>query len=247
LFAFFPESHAHYFAREFSKLSEFIFFLFRNKNWLVKPSTVFPNKLQILSLAAELGLKIPPTLITNQKNVVLESQFYKEQALICKSMNETTFIRNNNKVYMSYTSRVTGDQIDIPAERFPLSLFQKQISKAYEIRTFFCDGKFYSMSIFSQMDETTSVDFRKYNLKNPNRCDPYRLPATIERKLKKLFRSLDLNCGSVDLIRSDGEYYFLEINPTGQFGMLDIPCNYDLHKIVAETLIKMDTNGQTLL
>jgi len=51
-----------------------------------------------------------------------------------------------------------------------------------------------------------------------------------------------LNCASIDLIKStNGKYYFLEINPVGQFGMVDFPCNYGLHKIVAEELIFMDT------
>lgn len=40
---------------------------------------------------------------------------------------------------------------------------------------------------------------------------------------------------------TDNKLYFLEINPTGQFGMIDFPCNYGLHKIVAKKLINLDT------
>jgi glutathione synthase/RimK-type ligase-like ATP-grasp enzyme len=54
-------------------------------------------------------------------------------------------------------------------------------------------------------------------------------------------KKLDLNCGSIDLIKGcDGKYYFLEVNPTGQFGMIDFPCNYGLHRKVAEKLIEFD-------
>ncbi len=53
---------------------------------------------------------------------------------------------------------------------------------------------------------------------------------------------IGLNCGSLDFIVDiNDKFYFLEVNPTGQFGMVDFPCNYNLHKIVAEQLIKMDS------
>jgi hypothetical protein len=42
---------------------------------------------------------------------------------------------------------------------------------------------------------------------------------------------LNLNCASLDLIKDvNSEYILLEINVTGQFGMVDFPCNYGLHK-----------------
>ncbi len=52
---------------------------------------------------------------------------------------------------------------------------------------------------------------------------------------------IGLNCGSIDMIRgTDGKYYFLEVNPNGQFGMVSSPCNLGLYKLVAETLIAKD-------
>ena len=54
-------------------------------------------------------------------------------------------------------------------------------------------------------------------------------------------QKLDLETGSIDLIKStNGEYYFLEINPNGQFGMTSYPCNYNLEEKVALKLIQID-------
>lgn len=51
--------------------------------------------------------------------------------------------------------------------------------------------------------------------------------------------SLNLNTGSIDLIvDTQDNYYFLEINPVGQFGMVSQPCNYYLEKKVAEYLVQ---------
>jgi hypothetical protein len=35
---------------------------------------------------------------------------------------------------------------------------------------------------------------------------------------------------------------FLEINPVGEFGMVSIPCNYNLHEKVYKTLKKYNEN-----
>ena len=98
------------------------------------------------------------------------------------------------------------------------------------------------MAIFSQKDLQTAVDFRQYNDICPNRFVPCKLTDAEIKKIDQFMRKIDLNCGSLDFIRTkDGQLVFLEVNPTGQFGMVDFPCNYGLHKKVAETLIKMDT------
>jgi RimK-like ATP-grasp domain. len=112
------------------------------------------------------------------------------------------------------------------------------LKKKLEIRSFFIEGNFFSMAIFSQSSEQTKIDFRKYNNKLPNRTEPFKLPISIEDKLKKVFESIELNCGSVDLIiDKNDEYFFLEINPVGQYGMVSDPCNYELDKLIAKYLI----------
>ena len=57
-------------------------------------------------------------------------------------------------------------------------------------------------------------------------------------KLLKLMKKLGLNFGSIDMIKAkNGEYYFLEVNPVGQFGMVSHPCNFSIEKHLAELLI----------
>ena len=81
------------------------------------------------------------------------------------------------------------------------------------------------MAIFSQEIEQTKVDFRKYSKEIPNRYVPYDLPKTISMKLKRLMDNLKLNSGSIDLVYTkDEDYYFLEVNPVGQFAMVSEPC-----------------------
>ena len=124
-------------------------------------------------------------------------------------------------------------------ETFYLTLFQEELEKEYELRIFCLDGDVYGMAIFSQLDQKTKVDFRNYNLSRPNRVVPYAVPAAVHTKINYLLANLGLTNGSVDMVRTvAGEYVFLEVNPTGQFGMVSEPCNYYLEQRMAEFLLK---------
>jgi glutathione synthase/RimK-type ligase-like ATP-grasp enzyme len=98
------------------------------------------------------------------------------------------------------------------------------------------------MAIFSSADAQTKADFRNYNWKKPNRTVPYELPEVITNKIVELMDSFQMNTGSLDfIVNENNEYIFLEVNPTGQFGMVSFPCNYHLEKIVAQTLVERET------
>ncbi|MDR1347807.1 MAG: grasp-with-spasm system ATP-grasp peptide maturase [Prevotellaceae bacterium] len=227
--------------KEWSAFLKTISNIFDSKRWLTRPDAVRLNKCSILRLAKKVGLHIPQTHVVNNKNAI--EQLLMKQPLIFKSIYDPFFPKYEDKMYSMYTQEISETLVkecDLP-ELFSPSLIQEKIDKEYEIRVFYLNKRLYSMCIFSQNDTQTQLDFRNYNWEKPNRRVPYKLPHLIEKKIRKLMHKVGLNCGSLDLIKSkNGLYYFLEINPVGQFGMVELPCNYDLHRKVAVELIKMD-------
>jgi len=154
--------------------------------------------------------------------------------MITKAIKDGFRLSIDNNLYHLKTHRVVTDEIP---DYFAPTLFQKEIEKKFELRIFYIDGIFYSMVIFSQQDSRTEVDFRNYDYQNPTKTSPYQLPHEIELKLKELMKNLKLSTGSIDMIYTvDNDYCFLEVNPTGQFGMISIPCNYMIEKRIAELL-----------
>ena len=98
------------------------------------------------------------------------------------------------------------------------------------------------MAIFSQLDEMTRYDYRNYNRIKPNRDVPFKLNLEIENKLSEFMKRSDLETGSIDIILTpQGEYYFLEVNPTGQFGWVSVDCNYYIEREIALNLINNET------
>ncbi|WP_188938492.1 grasp-with-spasm system ATP-grasp peptide maturase [Dyadobacter endophyticus] len=227
-----------YLVSEFNALSASFFAGISKRNWLNKPSDLTHNKIFVLTQASLVGLKIPETLICQTK-VELRAFHRKHSGIISKSIGDTTFFRSENRTFSNYTVEITDKDIDSLEEHFYPSLFQSKIDKQYELRIFYLDGDFHAMAIFSQGDRQTEIDFRQYNTRRPNRCVPYNLPAQIKNLLTALMKRLDMNCGSIDLVRDKkGNYNFLEVNPVGQFSMVSYPCNYHLERKVAQYLIK---------
>jgi ATP-GRASP peptide maturase of grasp-with-spasm system len=198
-----------------------------------------PNKLEMLEMAKMAGIDIPPTLITSSK---LEFLKFKEKhgPLVSKAIQRSArfeIMENDRRFeFLSYTEEMS--ETDLPAYFFP-TLFQKKLEKLIELRIFYLNKICYSMAIFSQEDDQTAVDFRNYNFEKPNRTVPFSLPMELREKVIELMRKLNLKSGSIDMVLTkQGKYVFLEVNPVGQFGMVSSPCNYELSKLIAETLIQ---------
>lgn len=224
------------FSSEYFTVLNVITATLKSRRWLLNMNQATTNKYLVLNEAKNAGLNIPDSNIINCKKS-LENIIEKGNNVITKTLKEASLI-NYNKLFLSmFTTEISPDELRTTPEYFMPSLIQRKIEKEFEIRAFFINSDYYAMAIFSQADNQTEVDFRKYNRETPNRCVPYTIPKALKSKLQKLMKNLKLNTGSVDLIYTKtGEYVFLEVNPCGQFGMTSKPCNYNLEMKVAEYL-----------
>lgn len=205
--------------------------------WITDFKVRYMHKWDILRKAILVGLKVPATQIVNNKFDL--SKYVNDKEFITKPLRDPVFFAYKHTTYSMYTKLIDNSVLTSYPEWFFPSVVQEKIEKEFEIRCFFLEDQFFSMAIISQNDSKTVMDYREYNLIKFNRNIPIKLPLEIESKLKLLSKKLGINCGSFDLIKDkNGEYIFLEINPNGQYGMVDMPCNYNLNKLIAETLIK---------
>lgn len=221
-------------SQEWQIVREYLYFLLAEKRTLGNYFSHSLNKFIIHRKAKAIGFKIPQSMILTSKEEALKI----ELSLITKPISEVAIVYMEGATYGSYTTELTKDFIQTLSPDFFPALMQQKLEKQYEVRTFYLDGECYSMAMFSQMSKKTQVDFRVYNHARPNRSVVYKLPQVLEDKIRTLMQSLDLNTGSLDfIVTPDQQYYFLEINPLGQFGMVSEPCNYYLEKKIADFLV----------
>ncbi len=208
-------------------LEDYVYTILESKKHISKQSNAQVNKLIVLQKAKEAGLDVPSYFLSDHTDHIQLGN------TIVKPISGNPVLVNLKKETdgVMYTSIINEHE-----SNFFISFFQEKIRKDYEIRTFYLNGRCWSMAIFSQNDKQTEVDYRKYNDNKPNRNVPYQLPVNIEKKIHLLMQTLDLNCGSLDFIKSGSRYYFLEVNPVGQFMHLSTCCNYLLDKEIAEYL-----------
>jgi ATP-GRASP peptide maturase of grasp-with-spasm system len=199
-----------------------------------------PNKLVVLERARELGLRTPPFSVSTSRQHA-QDLLESDGTYVAKAMSDGLYLFDTSESkagYFTYTEALEPHGLDGVAERMAPSFFQRYVEKKFELRIFFVDRTFRAVAIFSQADDQTRIDYRKYNMEKPNRVVPFRLPEEIEHKLSLLNEQLGLNTGSIDMIvDKEGQFYFLEVNPAGQFGALSESCNQSIERLIAERLL----------
>jgi hypothetical protein len=227
---------------ELKTLFDYLCKVFQDKIWLPHYKGFTLNKLEGLALAKESGLLTPATIITNNKKDVL--RFCKDQngAIITKAITDDSksYYIKDDFAYFAFTKLLDEQTICELNDYFFPSLFQQALATEFEIRVFILETEFFATAIINT-DSEKNID-RKLSGKSPRtHYVPFNLPDEIKNKMIVFMQKANLNTGSIDLILTkEGFYYFLEINPGGQFLFPSEKCNYYIEKHVAEWLILKD-------
>ena len=159
--------------KESDDLIDFIYYQVYNNCKINIGKPIFNlNKLIVNEVAKKCELKIPSFKIVNNNNQIVSFKENKS-GLISKAISNGIYNTIDNHRFYSYTELIEDELVNIDdnSSFFP-SLIMEKIEKKSEIRTFYLDGHFYSMVIFSQASNQTKVDFRKYNTQKPNKTEP---------------------------------------------------------------------------
>ena len=189
--------------------------------WVSKPSALrrAANKPLQLQLAAQLGFRIPRTLVTNDPTAA--RLFIDECAgrVVTKATGSGWFYATNgaDATYILTNQLTSNDMQDLGAVEVSPVTFQEEIAKAFEVRVNIVGEQCLPIRIESQRSPLSRIDWRRYDVANTPYL-PFELPAEVERRCLLLCQALGLQFGALDLIcQPDGEFVFLEVNGNGQF------------------------------
>jgi len=194
------------------------------------------NKVRLLALAATLGFRIPRTLITNSPEGLLE--FYAECSgcLVTKVLGDGLIHRGGER-YLAYTHVVRRRHAaGYRAVRYGPLIVQEYVPKRLELRITVVGTRVFAAEIHSQASRSTQHDWRHYDNERATYV-PHTLPTAIETLCVRLVQALKLSFGAIDMILTPaGEYIFLEINPSGQFGWVEELTSLPISTAIAELL-----------
>lgn len=207
--------------------------------WVSHPDAlhVAESKPYQLRLAQELGFRVPQTLITNDPGRFREFYQLCEGRVIYKPLTQGPLGAAEGKGL--FTNRVKPDDLyNLEAIRPCPCTFQELVPKRVELRVTAIGNRLFPVEIHSQDDEQSQVDWRRGDTLNLKHA-PHVLPREIEQKCLDLLQRLHLQFGAIDLILTpEGEYVFLEINPSGQFAWVENLTGLPLIETLADQLIE---------
>ncbi|WP_416876043.1 ATP-grasp ribosomal peptide maturase [Kitasatospora sp. SC0581] len=171
-----------------------------------------------LRVAAESGLRVPRTLITNRPEAAREFADGIGAPVVYKPFTPIrgTVGGQSVAVYASVLSTAdTGD----PSIRTTAHLFQEWVPKAHEVRLTAVDGRLFAAEIHAN-SAAAEVDWRSdYDSLTYQACDP---PAAVASAVRRMLDRLELPYGAFDFVVSpSGDWTFLEVNPNGQYGFIE--------------------------
>ena len=203
--------------------------------WINEPhkNNFAEMKINQLVLAEKIGFRIPKTCITNSKRELVTFAEFCDNKIITKALH-SPLIQDNEKEFFVFSNRVS-DFSNINEEELSLSpvIFQEEIQNKIDHRVTVVGSSCFSAKI--TYEDKSVLDWRM--IKDSIHIKPCSLPSDITEKCISYVSEFGLVFGAIDLIKSNDEYYFLEINPNGEWGWLQKDVGFPIAESIADRLI----------
>ncbi len=206
------------------------------ERFMSPPRAIFQaeHKPYQLSIASQLGFMIPDTVITNNPSLVRE--IARNHELVAKAIR-SGYIASDEGNCAIFTSIVKPEDLeDLSGLTLAPTTFQEFLVKTSDIRVTVVAGETFAAEILSQERESSRVDWRATDDSHlVHRI--HKLPTEIDELCRQLVTNLGLSFGAIDLVlKPDGSYVFLEINPNGEWVWLEDQLGFPISDRIAQWL-----------
>ena len=178
-------------------------------------------------------MSIPRTLITNDPG---------------KALSFVAEVGENRVIYKAFTGTEqewretrllkTEEQALLDNVKFAPVIFQEYIDADIDLRITCLGEEIFAAAIYSQ-ETSYKVDFRVDW--SDTRVEPIELPDSVAELLKAFMKKIGLVYGAIDMRRTpDGDYVFLEVNPSGQWLFIEAKTGQPITSTLARMLAEND-------
>ncbi|MCM5507146.1 hypothetical protein [Vibrio sp. SCSIO 43169] len=209
-----------------------------NKKWFSNPNDIVlaeDKPLQLL-LANRLGFCIPKAAITNDIKPAISLS--REHHLIAKPLRQALIENESEQVIFTNRIKPLEPNNEMALSYCPIIL-QQEISKKFDVRVTVVGDRVFAAAIHSQKNIDTTTDWRKGGIVDLAH-EPIDLPKAISQQCIDLTKKLNLRFGAIDLIcDKQDNYWFLEINPNGQWAWIENRIQAPIAKAIVDELLKI--------
>ena len=210
------------------------FMAFDSCQWMNHPAATYKAEQKVVQLATakRIGFSIPRTVITNHASGI-SAAAQGEQTVAIKGL-DTVLVRDDDSETFGYTTIMETKA----AEQAHLSsaplVAQQALTEKLDLRVTVVGKQVFCSSV-TRSGQPIQGDWRLE--KEGSTFQQYELPKEIATKCVQLTQTLGLVFGAIDLAVQDGTYYFLEINPTGEWAWLVDKSNLPIDREIANKLM----------
>lgn len=189
-----------------------------------------------LQKAVELGMEIPPTLITNDPHEARAFYYAHGGKVVTKTQSSFAIYRGGEEQVV-FTTPVTEESLErLDGLRYAPMVFQALVPKRIELRATVVGRTVHTAYVDSQKSELSSIDWRRDGVGLLNAWEPYDLPDRTREALLGVTEFFGLNYAAADfIVTPDDRHVFLEINAGGEWFWLQriLPIAQSLAEILA--------------
>ncbi|TQS42447.1 ATP-grasp ribosomal peptide maturase [Cryptosporangium phraense] len=202
-------------------------------NWLNHPSRIGYAEYKPVQLATArtAGLAVPRTLITNDPDAA--ERFARSVGPVVYKPFSSPVEQDGRRAFV-YTSPVSASELADDSIRLTAHLFQEHLEKAYEVRLTVVDDQFFAAALTagsdaSRIDWRSDYDAITYAVTT--------VPPAVREALCRMLSTLGLRFAAVDFaVTPAGDWYFLDLNPNGQWAWIEHETGLPICKAIADAL-----------
>ncbi len=185
-----------------------------------------------LRAAVACGLQVPRTLVTNESETA--RAFVTDVGRAVYKPFGGSGVYDEDGVRQVFCSVVDPDDCDNPNVARTMHLFQEWVPKDYDVRLTVVDGEFFAARIDGESD-AAHVDWRSdYDNLSYQAIET---PNFVRSRVSSLLDKLSLRFGALDfVVAPDGEWWFLECNPNGQWAWIEDETGMPIARALADAL-----------
>jgi glutathione synthase/RimK-type ligase-like ATP-grasp enzyme len=220
--------------RESTAALEAVFAAAADARWLDPLPVVRRAETKLVQLreAARAGLRVPRTVIGNDPDEVRALWDACGGEIVTKML--TPIAQAMGGAPAVYTTRLTaGDLDELDGLALSPMVFQERVAKQRELRAVYVAGR-----CFIGARAAGGDDWRRPG----SGAGPWQvgeLPDDDAARLDAVMRALGLGFGAADfVVDRDGAHHFLEVNPVGEWGMLERDLGLPIADAIAEALCR---------
>jgi hypothetical protein len=191
------------------------------------------NKLVQLREALRAGLQVPRTIVGNDPDEVHRLWDVCRGQVVAKMLTPVAQSMGPPAAAVYTHALSASDLDDLDGLALSPMIFQERVDKIRELRVVYVAGRCFVGAL-----DAISDDWRRRTAATP----PWQhdqLPDDVAARLDALMRALGLRFGVTDILRArDGTHAFLEVNPVGEWGMLERDLGLPIADAIAEELCR---------